>query len=87
MVFSGIVLISDLKNIDLEDYQSGRESQGVKPATIDMELSIAQTMVNKAFDNDKIDGKPLKAFRRTKKSWLKAPMPEIGRYRLANIIS
>lgn len=67
----GKTFIRGLKNIDLEDYQYGRERKGRKPATIDMELTIAQTMVNKAFDNDKIDGKPLKAFRRTKKKLVK----------------
>lgn len=37
------------------------------PATIDMELSIAKTMVTKAFDDDKIGGDVLKAFRTVKK--------------------
>jgi len=58
-------IVGDIKNVDLEDYQSKREGQDISPATIDMELSIAQTMVNKAFDNDLVDGHALKAFRRT----------------------
>ncbi len=61
----GEMLIIDLKNEDLENYQEAREEKGASPATIDMELTIAQTMVNKAFDNDKIDGRALKPFRRT----------------------
>jgi len=32
-----------------------------------MELSIAKTMVTKAFDNDMLDGRVLKAFRRVKR--------------------
>lgn len=61
----GDKIINDVKNIDLEDYQSKRESQGISPRTIDMELSITQTMITKAFDNDLLDGKALKSFRRT----------------------
>lgn len=37
------------------------------PQTIDMEVAFAKTMINKAFDNDLIDGRALKAFRRVKK--------------------
>jgi len=47
--------------------QDTREKQGASPATIDMELRITQTAVNKAFDNDLIDGHALKAFRATKR--------------------
>ena len=61
----GETIVSSLKNVDLEEYQDTREQNGVAPATIDMELSIAQTMVNKAFINDKIGGESLKAFKRT----------------------
>lgn len=63
----GDMRINDIKQNDLENYQISRDKQGRSPATIDMEIKIAQTMVTKAFDNDKIDGKPLKAFRRTKR--------------------
>ena len=51
----------------MEDYQEGRENQGCSAATIDMELSIAKTMITKAFDNDMVDGRVLKAFRRVKR--------------------
>ena len=53
--------------MDLEDYQNSREEQGRAPATIDMEISIAKTMIIKAFDNDMVDGRVLKAFRSLKK--------------------
>ncbi|NIO21725.1 MAG: tyrosine-type recombinase/integrase, partial [Candidatus Aenigmarchaeota archaeon] len=51
----------------LENYQDTREEQGVSLATIDMELSIAKTMVTNAFDNNKVDGKALKPFRAVKR--------------------
>jgi integrase len=63
----GDMRINDIKQNDLENYQILRDKQGRSSATIDMEIKIAQTMITKAFDNDKIDGKPLKAFRRTKR--------------------
>jgi integrase len=56
-----------IKPIDLESYQVKRERQGASYATIDMEISIAGTMVNKAFDNDMVDGRVLKAFRSVKR--------------------
>jgi len=53
--------------IYLENYQEDREGQGKAAATIDMEISIAKTMIIKAFDNDMVDGRVLKAFRSVKK--------------------
>jgi integrase len=63
----GSRLVSSLQPLDLEDYQDSRDGKGTAPATIDMELSIAQTMVIKAFDNDMIDARVLKALRRIKR--------------------
>ncbi len=37
--------VRSLKPLDLEDYQEKREEEGRAPATIDMEISIAKTMV------------------------------------------
>lgn len=51
-----------IKPEQLKRYQSLRESQGYAPATIDMEISIAKSMVKEAFNNDKVDGRVLKAF-------------------------
>jgi integrase len=63
----GSRLVSSVKPMDLENYQENRQEKGAAPATIDMELSVAQTMVTKAFDNDMLDGRALKAFRKVKK--------------------
>jgi integrase len=59
--------VSSIKPIDLENYQDLREEQGAKPATIDMEIGRVNSMIRKAFDNDKINGDALKAFKRVKK--------------------
>jgi integrase len=53
--------------LDLENYQIERQQQGAAFATIDMEISLAGTMINKAFDNDMVDGRVLKAFRSVKR--------------------
>ena len=59
--------VNSIKPIDIENYQLKREQQGRAAATIDMEVKIAQTAVTKAFDNDIIDGRFLKAFRKVKR--------------------
>ena len=59
-------IVGSIKPVNLEDYQDKREAKGLAPATIDMELNIVKTMVTKAFDNDMIDGRTLKAFRKVK---------------------
>ncbi len=56
------MIVNDVKHLDLENYQEKREEQGRSPATIDMEISIAKTMITKAFYNDMIDGRVLKGF-------------------------
>jgi integrase len=55
--------IPSVKSHELEDYQEYREEQDAALATIDMEISIAKTMVTKGFDNDLVDGRIIKAFR------------------------
>lgn len=65
-IFGGKI-VNSIKTIDLEDYQVKRANDGKAPATIDMEISIAKTMINKAFDNDKVGGHTLKAFKKVKK--------------------
>lgn len=52
--------------IELEEFQAKRTKDGLAPATIDVELNIVRGMVSKAFDNDKLDGRTLKALRRVK---------------------
>lgn len=63
----GEMKVVNTKPIGLENYQCARTEQGLSPATIDMEIKIAQTAVTKAFDNDMIDGRALKAFRKVKR--------------------
>jgi len=63
----GQYLVTDISQVDLENYQDKRKGQGRADATVDMEIRIAQTAVIKAFDNDMLDGRALKPFRRTKK--------------------
>ena len=63
----GNMILDEIKPIMLENYQEDREGQGRADATIDMEISIAKTMIIKAFDNDMVDGRVLKAFRSLKK--------------------
>jgi len=54
------------KPIDLEDYQDKREGQGAAPTTIDIEMVIAGGMVRRAWDNDLVSDRPVKAFRKVK---------------------
>jgi len=63
----GTTVVGNLKPMALEDYQSKRQDEGMAPATIDMELCVTKPMVTKAFDNDKIAGYVLKAFRKVKR--------------------
>ena len=65
-------IVSSLKPLGLENYQDKREEEGRAPATIDMEISLAKTMVTKAFDNDLVDGKTVKAFRKLKRKLRRA---------------
>jgi integrase len=65
-------IVSSLKPLDLEDYQDKREEAGRAPATIDLEVVVAKTMVTKAFDNDIVDGRTVKAFRTVKRKLRKA---------------
>ena len=41
----GNMIVGDIKPVFLENYQEDREGQGISAATIDMEISIAKTMV------------------------------------------
>jgi integrase len=61
------MIVGNIKPVYLENYQEDREGQGRSAATIDMEISIAKTMIIKAFDNDMVDGRVLKAFRSVKR--------------------
>lgn len=65
-------IVSTLKPLDLEEYQEKREEEGRAAATIDMEICLVKTMVTKAFDNDIVDGRTVKAFRKIKRKLRKA---------------
>jgi integrase len=65
-------IVSSLKPLDLEDYQEKRGEAGRAPATIDMEICLVKTMATKAFDNDLVDGRTVKAFRTVKRKLRKA---------------
>ena len=63
----GNQIVGTIIPVNLENFQEKRLEQGMAPATVDMEISIAKTMVTKAFDNDMVDGRVLKAFRSVKR--------------------
>lgn len=63
----GNVVISQLKPVDLENYQAKNKAAGYADAYIDQQISVAKTMVNKAFDNDLISGDILRVFKKVKK--------------------
>lgn len=60
-------VIRDVKAIDLENYQAKRLAEGMARKTIDEEIGVVHRMVKKAEDNDMIDPRALKAFKRTKR--------------------
>ena len=59
-------VLNTIKPIEIENYQELREEQGRAAATIDLEISIIKSMINKAFDNDMVEGRILKVFRSIK---------------------
>jgi integrase len=63
----GDQIVGTIIPVNLENYQEKRLEQQMAPATVDLELSIAKTMITKAFDNDMVDGRVLKAFRSVKR--------------------
>ncbi|MHC4105963.1 MAG: site-specific integrase, partial [Planctomycetota bacterium] len=63
----GSWFVDTVKPVDIENYQLKRQEQGRAPATIDKDISIVKTMIIKAFDNDKVDGRALKVFRSVKR--------------------
>lgn len=67
----GDSLISNLKYTDLQDYQNKRTTQGIKPATIDYEISVTKTMLTTAYYDELIDGSVLLSFNRLKRKLIK----------------
>jgi integrase len=54
--------LKDIRLEDLENYQHIRSSNGIKNATIDVELVLAKTVINKAWKNNMVSGDILKTF-------------------------
>jgi len=63
----GNIIVSDIKQVDLEDYQTQRKEAKYSDSYIDQEIGAARTMINKAFDNDLISGDTLRTFKKVKK--------------------
>lgn len=59
-------IVNTILPVDLEDYQEKRIDGGLALSSLDVEMAIIKIMINKAFDNDKIDGRVLKTFRNVK---------------------
>lgn len=63
----GESIVGDIRQEHLEEYQYKRKNDERADATVDYEISIVKTMINRAFDNDLVGARVLKAFRKTKK--------------------
>jgi len=59
-------IVASIRQVDLEDLQSKREGEGLKPKTIDDEINYAKTMVFKARKNKLVGIEILEAFQDTK---------------------
>jgi len=54
--------LADIRLEDLENYQHIRSSKGIKNATIDVELVLVKTVINKAWKNKMVSGDILRTF-------------------------
>ncbi len=63
----GNMAVGDLKPADLENLQAKRKAEGCADSTIDQEIGAARTMINKAFDNEKVGGDVVRVFKKVKK--------------------
>jgi|LGOV01.1.fsa_nt_gb integrase len=63
----GDMIVNQIKPVDLENFQAKRKADGLRDATIDQDVKAAQTMINKAFDNDLVSGDTLRTFKKVKK--------------------
>jgi integrase len=62
----GNEVVGTLRPLDLENFQDQLEEEGAAPATIDYILIRVGTMIRKAWDNDMVDGRAVKAFKKIK---------------------
>ena len=63
----GDIPVGDLKPADLENLQAKRKAAGCADSTIDQEIGAARTMIDKAFDNEKVGGDVVRVFKKVKK--------------------
>jgi len=62
----GNYIVSNIKPVDLENYQIKRQKEGLSDSYIDAQIESARNVVTKALDNDIIGGDCLKPFRKVK---------------------
>jgi len=62
----GHVRISDLKQVDLENYQMRRKAAGMSDSYVDQEIGTIRRAIKKAADNDKLSYDYLRPFRNLK---------------------
>jgi integrase len=63
----GNQIVNTIKPADLENFQAKRKKEGYSDCYIDHQIGTARTMINKAFDNDKVGGDTLRVFKKVKK--------------------
>ncbi len=63
----GDMIVDRIKPADLQNLQAKRKDEGLADSTVDQEIAAAKVMVNRAFDNDKISGDAIRAFKKVKK--------------------
>jgi len=63
----GDFVVSQIKPVDLENYQAKQKARGKADSTVDQEIGAAKTMIIKAFDNDLVGGDTLKTFKRVRR--------------------
>ena len=59
--------IDQVKPADLEDYQATLKENRDCLSNVDQKITAVKTMINKAFDNDKVSGRTVKKLRKIKK--------------------
>ena len=63
----GDVMIKDVSAEELREYQIMRKSKGLSDSYIDQQVGAAHTMLNRAFEGEKIGGDSLKPFKLVKR--------------------
>jgi integrase len=66
----GDLIVNEIVSADLEVYKAKRKQPSLSDSYIDQELGSVATMINTAFENEKVGGRPFKVFK-TRKRLLK----------------